>query len=144
MTDIFKNQKFKQIAEFQYATEAFIYKGKLESEEIEVFIRDHHTINADPLLSKAVGGVKLFVRKEDYEEALKIISEISNFSVNNQGQLLECPNCGAKKIQMVNTIKDFKSFFAFIFSFLFLTLPIYSRFKYRCEACHSEFNKIEN
>lgn len=131
---------FQQIGEFQYATEAFIYKGKLESDGIEVFIRDHYTINADPLLSKAIGGVKLFVRKEDYENALEILSKISSFSVDDRGDLLSCPNCGAKEVMMVNSIKDFKSLMAFLFSFLFLTLPIFTRFKYKCQSCQTEFD----
>lgn len=135
---------FRQIAEFQYATEAIICKGKLESEGIEVFIKDHHTINADPLLSKAIGGVRLLVKKEDYEKALKIVTEINEFSVDNQGKVLHCPYCGAGKIKMVNTIRDLKSLIAFVFSFIFLSLPLYSRFKYRCEICHSEFDKENN
>lgn len=132
--------KFRQIGEFQYTTEAFIYKGKLESEGIEVFIRDHHTINADPLIRHAIGGVKLLVWKEEYENALKTLSEISTFSLNDQGELLVCPDCGAAEITLINTIKDLKSLLAFLMSFLFLTLPLYIRFKYACQVCRTEFD----
>ena len=55
--------KFHKIAVYQYVAEAMLFKGKLESEGIEVFLQDENTINTDPLLSNAIGGVKLLVRK---------------------------------------------------------------------------------
>ena len=54
--------EFKKIGEYQYSYEANIYKTKLESFGIEVFIRDSFTIDANPLISNAIGGVKLYVR----------------------------------------------------------------------------------
>ncbi|MBC7655284.1 MAG: DUF2007 domain-containing protein, partial [Oligoflexus sp.] len=48
---------FKIIATYQYTSEAIIFKGKLESEGIEVFMRDNNTVDTNPLYSNAVGGV---------------------------------------------------------------------------------------
>lgn len=134
-----ENGTFKKIGQFQYSSEAYIYKGKLESEGIEVFIRDNHTIDSDPLVSNAIGGVKLFVQQEDYEKAMTILSEISKFSIDDKGELVKCPNCGTEKIQLLTTIKDFKSFISFLFSILLIALPFYNRYKYKCEACNFEF-----
>lgn len=133
-----KDSKFRQIGQFQYAEEAFIYRGKIASEGIEVFVRDHLTINSDPLVSHAIGGVKLFVLQEDYADAMKIMSEINSFSVQETGQPILCPKCGEAKMQLINTIRDLKSLLAFLFSFVFLALPLFVRFKYRCEACGFE------
>ena len=72
-----KEITFQKIATFQYSSEALILKGKLESEGIEVFMRDNVTIDTDPLVSNAIGGVKLFVRSEDLGKAQGILSEIS-------------------------------------------------------------------
>ena len=52
-----KNDIFTKIGQYQYSSEAFIYKGKLEAEGIEVFVRDNHTVDTDPLVSNAIGGV---------------------------------------------------------------------------------------
>lgn len=131
--------KFKKIGNYQYSSEAFIYKGKLESEGIEVFVRDNHTIDSDPLVSNAIGGVKLFVRQEDYEKAISILAEISKFSVDDAGELIKCPKCGAEKIQLLTTIKDFKSLMSFLFSFLVAGLPFYNKYKYKCDNCGFEF-----
>lgn len=130
---------FKKVGEFQYSSEAFIYKAKLESEGIPVFVRDNHTIDSDPFLSNAIGGVKLFVKNRDYDLAAKILSEISKFSVDDQGNLIQCPKCGAQEIQLLTTIKDFKSLISFLFSFLIVVLPFYNKYKYKCNACNFEF-----
>lgn len=132
---------FELIGTYQYSSEAIIYKGKLESEGIAVFMRDNYTVDSNPLYSNAVGGVKLFVNQKDYTKAKDIISQVSQYSLDDDHKLLKCPNCGAEQIDMVTSVKDLKSLFAFIFSTLFLgTLPFYSKHKYKCNKCNFEFN----
>lgn len=82
---------FKQIAEFSYSAQAHILKAKLESANIEVFLRDSHTIDADPLMSQAIGGVKLFVHTQNYDQAREILTDIKLFAVSEEAPL--CPNC---------------------------------------------------
>lgn len=131
--------KFNQIANYQYTSEAYLFKGKLESEGVEVFLQNENTINTDPLLSNAVGGVKLFVKSEDVMKAKQILAAIPAYSVNDKGELLTCPNCGATTISMVTSIKDVKSFLAFIYGLLTLSMPLFAKQKYKCENCAFEF-----
>lgn len=131
--------KFSQIANYQYTSEAYLFKGKLESEGVEVFLQNENTINTDPLLSNAVGGVKLFVKSEDVIKAKQILATISEYSVNDKGELLTCPNCGATTITMVTSIKDVKSFFAFLYGLITLSMPLFAKQKYKCESCGFEF-----
>ena len=134
------NNTFQQIGQFQYSSEAIIYKGKLESEGIEVFIRDNHTVDSDPLISNAIGVVKLFVRENDRKKAEEILSDISAFSLDDKGSLIKCPNCGAEKVQLLTTVKDLKSLLSFLFSSLiFVGLPFYNKYKYKCDDCNVEF-----
>ena len=134
-----ENAKFCQIANYQYSSEAYLFKGKLESEGIEVFLQNENTINTDPLLSNALGGVKLFVNSENTIKAKEILNSIPEYSVDDKGELLLCPSCGYQKITMVTTIKDFKFFFAFIYGLLTLSMPLFSKQKYKCESCNFEF-----
>jgi len=138
---------FKLIGRYQYSSEAIIFKGKLESEGIEVFMCDNYMVEANPLYSNAVGGVKLFVKNEDFAKAKDILSQVSQYLLDENDKLLKCPNCNAEKIDMVTSIKDSKSLFAFVFS-LFLAvlfyvglLSFYSKYSYRCRKCNFEFNK---
>lgn len=42
-----EKETFTLLSRYQYTSEALIYKGKLESEGIQVFIRDNNTIDSD-------------------------------------------------------------------------------------------------
>lgn len=131
---------FKTIAKFQYSAEAQIIKGRLESESIEVFLSDHLTIDTDPLVSNAIGGVKLKVLAKDALRAQHILETINKYSVDDDGKAIHCPNCNSNKVAMFSTIKDLKSFFYFMVGILFGTLPFYAKDKYRCDDCKTEFD----
>jgi predicted RNA-binding Zn-ribbon protein involved in translation (DUF1610 family) len=132
-------QSLIEVANYQYSSEAYLFKAKLESEDIEVFLQNENTINTEPAWSNALGGVKLFVNSEDVLKARHILDSIPEYSVDDKGELLLCPSCGSQKITMVTTIKDFKSFFAFIYGLLTLSMPLFSKQKYKCESCNFEF-----
>lgn len=134
-----ENSKFHKIANYQYTSEAYLFKGKLESEGVEVFLQNENTINTDPLLSNALGGVKLFVKSEDVMKAKQILDSIPEYSVDDKGKLLSCPNCGAQKIEFLTTVKDLVSLVNFIFGILLSIFPFYTKYKYRCESCKFEF-----
>lgn len=134
-----KETTFQKIATFQYSSQALIFKGKLESEGIEVFMRDNNTVDANPIYSIAVGGVKLFVKNEDFTKATILLSEVSQYSLDENNGLIKCPKCSAEKVDMVTSIKDLKSLLAFVFSLIFVLIPFYSKHKYRCTKCKFEF-----
>jgi len=131
---------FVTIARFQYSSEAQIVKGKLQSEGIEVFMVDQVLIDTDPLISQAIGGIKLNVRNEDAARAEAILEEIQNYSIDDTGDPILCPNCNSTKLRVYTHIRDVRSFFAFLFSFLTFTLPIHTSYDYHCENCEENFN----
>lgn len=131
--------KFTTVARYQYSAEAQIVRGRLESEGIQVFLSDNITIDTDPLVSNAIGGVKLKVLTEDVLKAKHILSTIKAYSIEDNGNQICCPKCSSNHISLYSSIKDFKSFFCFIVGFLFGTLPFNTRYHYKCEKCHFEF-----
>lgn len=135
---------FVNIARFQYSSEAQILKGKLQSEGIEVFLKDQVLIDTDPLISRAIGGIKLAVWAEDEERARKILEEIEKYSVDDVGNRLKCRRCGSDRVSMQTSIKDLPSFLAFLFSFLTFALPVHTTYNYHCENCKANFKKNES
>ena len=131
---------FKTVAKFQYSSEARIIKGRLEAEGIQVFLSDSLTIDTDPLVSNAIGGVKLKVYATQAMEAQHILETISKYSIDDEGDTIACPNCKGAHIELFSTIKDAKSLFSFMLGFLFGALPFYTKHKYRCEDCNTEFD----
>lgn len=134
---------FVTIARFPYSSEAQIIKGRLESDGIQVFLKDNITIDTDPLVSQAIGGIKLKVLAKDEEQARAILKSIPSYSVNDDGKAIVCPNCGKDHIELYSTINDFKSLMSFLIGFITGTLPFNTRYQYKCEDCKTEF-PIEN
>lgn len=134
-------QKFTRIGSYQYSSEATIIKGRLEAEGIEVFMADNYTIDTDPLVSNAIGGVKLFVLTQQLDDALAVLDDISKYSVDENGNYISCPRCNSHAAELITTVKDTKSLLAFVFGFgLFGTLPFYAKYKYSCSNCGNEFD----
>ncbi len=131
---------FVNIARFQYSSEAQIVKGKLQSEGIEVFLADQVLIDTDPLVSQAIGGIKLNVYADDEERARGILNEIHNYSLDDEGNRVVCPSCSSSRVKVYTHIKDVRSFFAFLFSFLTFALPIHYKYDYHCENCEEKFS----
>lgn len=68
---------------FNSLAEAYVFKGRLESEGILCFLHDEQIVNMNPFYSQAVGGVKLKVPEDQIEEALKILEEGENNNDEN-------------------------------------------------------------
>ena len=52
---------------------AHIDKGMLEEQSITCFLQDEYTVTIDPLLSNAVGGIKLLVHEAQLGRAEEIL-----------------------------------------------------------------------
>lgn len=131
---------FKTIASYQYSSEAEIVRGRLQADGIEVFLQDAVTIDTDPLVSNAIGGVKIRVRSVDALKAKHILNSIKHYALDDQGEFLSCPNCHSEEVNLYSTITDLKSFFSFLLGVVTGTLPMSTRYQYRCEQCDHEFS----
>ena len=121
-----KEPEFHTLGTFEFPADVQIIKGKLESEGIRVFLRDEATINSDPLISAAIGGVKLQVYSVDKERAKQIYDEVRNYATDEFGKPVVCPNCKATKSEIYYSRKN-------IFYKLF---PFFEPTKYMCMECN--------
>ena len=133
------NTTFVTIARFQYSSEAQIIKGRLEADGIHVFLKDNITIDTDPLVSNAIGGIKLKVRSEDEKEAKEILKSIKAYALHDDGSPIICPNCGKNEVELYSTIDSLKAFLSFLIGIITFTLPFHTRYKYICDNCKTEF-----
>lgn len=133
-----EDSQFTLLRRFQYTSEALILKGKLESQGIPVYLRDHNTVDSNPLYSNAVGGVKLYVNTEDVERATSILNEIHLYAVDEDNQNIKCPNCGAPQVSLEIAVDGVKSLFRVVVLGIFALL--FTKHKYQCTECKHEFN----
>ena len=67
--------EFITVKTFTYPHELAVVRGKLESEGIDCVVQDEMTVQANPLYSNALGGIKLKVKTADFERATEILRE---------------------------------------------------------------------
>ncbi|WP_047417030.1 hypothetical protein [Cellulophaga sp. Hel_I_12] len=120
------SSKLVTIASFEYVSDLQVLKTKLEFEGIQVILKDHNVLNSDPMISYAIGGAKLQVFKEDEARALEIYDELRHYAIDDEGNLIQCPNCKAQKSESYYERKT-------IFHKLF---PFFEKRKYKCLHCN--------
>jgi DNA-directed RNA polymerase subunit RPC12/RpoP len=124
------NNNYTILAVFEYSTEAQIYKSKLESENIKTMLADEKTIDSDPLISLAIGGVKLLVHNNDLEQAIEVYDNIRLYRKDKNGNDMHCPNCHSNRILMAPPNR--KNIFYMLF-------PFFEKSKNICNNCKTEF-----
>lgn len=72
------------IATFNFTTDPsfLVFKAALKHHGISFHAADEHTVNADPLLSIVVGGIRVMVHEDDVPAAIRIWREINDAEVN--------------------------------------------------------------
>ena len=69
---------FVTVAAFDNYISAHIAKGRLEEEHIKCYLQDENINTIYPLLSGALGGIKLMVAEVQAERALEILNETAD------------------------------------------------------------------
>lgn len=118
------------LAAFEYSTEAQLIKSKLDSEGIQTMLMDEKTVDSDPLISQAIGGVKLLVHNEDLNKASEIYNEIRRYEKDDEGNSIVCPNCSSNRILVAEAQR--KNVFYMLF-------PFFESRKYICNNCKTIF-----
>ena len=132
---------------FTYPVEAHMAQGFLESEGIGTKLKDELTVQVNSFYSNAVGGVKLQVRENDYDEALMILQKGGYIvepgtATHTEVILVDettnkniCPFCQSENI---GKNKDLDIFTIIVYFILGAFIPIFKS-SYRCFDCEKEW-----
>jgi predicted RNA-binding Zn-ribbon protein involved in translation (DUF1610 family) len=104
---------------------------RLKSEGIDCYLKDENTITIDPLLSPALGGMKLMVRETDITKANNIVDQFEEAHL----QTLACPECGRKNFQRIVRNKSSRGFLDGLISRLIHGSEESKTITYRCHNC---------
>nr|WP_294787210.1 DUF2007 domain-containing protein [uncultured Flavobacterium sp.] len=69
---------FKTIAIFNYQHETVVLKHLLEQDGIPYFFENEMTLSVMPFYSNALGGIKLKVHPNDFEQVQEILDNLNN------------------------------------------------------------------
>ena len=115
---------------FEYSTEAHVMKSKLDSEGIKTMLMDEKTIDTDPMISQAIGGVKLLVHKDDLDNAVEIYNVIRTYVKDEKGNSKTCPSCGSDWILVAPMQRK---------NIFFMLFPFFERKRHICNKCKTIF-----
>jgi hypothetical protein len=124
------NNNYKILATFEYSTEAYVTKSRLDSDGFKTMLMDEKTIDSDPLISNAIGGVKLLVHQNDFEKAAEIYNEIRTYQKDKNENDIFCPKCNSNRI-LIAPIQR-KNIFYMLF-------PFFEKTRHLCNVCKTVF-----
>ncbi|MEO6452428.1 MAG: hypothetical protein ABIN97_00035 [Ginsengibacter sp.] len=112
---------------------ANILLTKLRHAGIECYLKDEYTVTIDPLLSNAIGGIKLIVKKTVESEARKMLQAFDNDYKN----YITCPRCGSHDVVLLPR-QNAQNFITAIVSWLFSAYAVSAENVYKCSKCGHE------
>jgi len=122
------------VARYQKADDAYLAASVLEGSGLSPHIRDGHTIGVDWFYSQAIGGVKLEVPEDEYEEAVELLG------LPPVGEsTLTCPRCDSSNVK-VRELSGITALGIALFGFV---VPVKAR-KADCLDCRASLKVITN
>jgi hypothetical protein len=133
--------KLVTVRTFDSPIDAHLLKSKLESEGIDCYLKDEHSISIDPMHSYALGGIKLQISDADIEKTKKVLQEIDKTPYRDENdKIAECPQCESQDlIAGYISMKGFPQIFSAIISVFFMVFPMHLKVFYKCNNCRNEF-----
>lgn len=117
---------------------AAIELSLLKEAGIICHLKDEYTITIDPLLSPALGGMKLMIAEDQVLIAKKLLSDSNKLYLKT----IACPNCEQNDLQFITEITDYKSWAGKIKSLLINGQEQQVTQFYRCRNCYHTFKEL--
>ncbi|MBL7723411.1 MAG: DUF2007 domain-containing protein [Chitinophagaceae bacterium] len=120
--------------------DAHIARGVLEEEGINCWLKDENTVTIDPILSNAVGGIKLMVVSSQAERASALLERLRRESKAT----LSCPKCGSHNIELVSTPRKASNWFSALLGFITFSFAMPVEKVNHCFDCGHEFTEKQD
>jgi hypothetical protein len=112
---------------------ANIILTKLQDAGINCYLKDEYTVTIDPILSNAIGGIKLTVNLDDVPIASKLLEQFEEEYLRS----VECPQCNGNNISLISR-PGTGNFITAILTWLFTSYAVAPEKIYQCQDCKYE------
>jgi hypothetical protein len=129
-----ESQQFVNLRRIRDLPIALVLKSVLDSAGVECLLGDENTVRMDWFWSNLLGGIKLWVRLRDADDAADLLDQgiPESFDVEGVGEYVQprCPNCQSYDVSFEGLIKRVAYFC------LFVGLPVpLKRRGWKCDSC---------
>ncbi len=129
---------FVAIRAYDNYIKASIELSLLKEAGIVCHLKDEYTITIDPLLSPALGGMKLMVAEDLVLKAQQLLTESDELYL----QTIPCPNCDHNTLELITEIIHYDSWAGKIKSLLINGQEQQVTKFFRCNNCYHKFNEL--
>jgi hypothetical protein len=130
--------EYVEIRSFDNYLEANIVLNMLQHWDVNCHLKDENVITIDPLLSPALGGMKLMVHHTHVERAWELLDTAEKEYLKN----IPCPVCKSHGLEKVTVTKKHTCKLAALASMLLNGHTIELTTLYRCNVCRYDFKDL--
>lgn len=130
--------EYLPLRSFDNYIEANIVLNMLRHENINCHLKDENIITIDPLLSPAIGGMKLMVHHAQAERAWDLMEEVEKRYLKS----IACPVCKKHALTTIKVTKKFSCKLAALASMLLTGQSVEVKKMYQCTACNYDFKYL--
>ena len=120
---------------FDNYIDAHMAQSQLESEDIRCWLQDEHTVTINPMLTHAVGGIKLVVAEVQEWRARAILGPLG---VEARIET-SCPRCAGNNVQLVASTRKSESVIDSVLGYLFTSYVAAPDRVQHCFDCSHEW-----
>lgn len=129
---------FIELRSFDNYIEANIVLNMLRHHNINCHLKDENIITIDPLLSPALGGMKLMVHHAHVERAWDLMDEAEEEYLRK----IPCPVCHSHTLKAISVTKNHRSRLSALASMLLNGHSVEVTKIYRCMRCGYDFKEL--
>lgn len=130
--------EFVQIRTFDNYIEANIVLNMLRHSSINCHLKDENIITIDPLLSPALGGMKLMVHHTHLPRAWDLMDEAEKAYLKD----IPCPVCKSHALKTISVTRKHKCKLAALASMLLNGNSVEVSKMYQCAHCGYDFKEL--
>lgn len=125
----------KTLTTVSWMFEADLLCSRLETYGVNANIPDQSTAGVLPLYGSALGGIRIQVADEDFDDAVTALHEIQ--AISNEQKRSCCPKCGSYEVKYRR-----ESWLFFACLIIFMGIPLlWLKKKFFCDSCGYQWSE---
>ena len=129
---------FVPLRTFDNYVEANIVMNMLVASDINAHLKDEYSVTIDPLLSPALGGIKLMVHYTQVERAWELLEDAEAKYL----ETIPCPVCKSHSLKIISVTKKYRCKLSAVINMLVSGKSVELVKMYQCTACGYDFKEL--